>query len=215
MTSAVLTLIFLGIFFLGLLVGVPITFSLGTSGVVALLLSDVRMSILVRSMLTAYESFTLLAVFLFILMGAIFQKTGLAALLCDALLPIVGRLKGGLALVAVYGSAFFGAMTGSSNATVATFSKLMGPQMVENDYPSDWTAAVIASSSPLGQLIPPSITAIVLGVATGTSIAGLFIVALSMGIITIVSLTLMVLYAAGKHNYGGTSRRYTFREAWA
>jgi len=212
MSGEALMIVFIAIFSIGLLVGVPITFSLGASGVVALWLSDVAMSILVRSMLTAFESFTLLAVFLFVMMGTIYQKTGLATLVCNAIMPLIGRVKGGLALVAVYSSAFFSAFTGSATATAATISKIMGPEMVENDYPSDFSAATIAGASPLGALIPPSIVCIVLGVATGTSIISLFMMAFGISILTLVGLTVVVLYIARKNNYGGIARRYTFRE---
>ncbi len=136
----------------------------------------------------------------------------MASRLCDALMPLIGRVKGGLALVMVYASALFGALTGSANATCATFAKLLGPEMIRTGYPRDWTAACIASASPLGSLIPPSITCIVLGVTTGTSFGTLFMVDLAIGILTIIALTIVILYVAYKRDYGGDSHRYTPRE---
>jgi C4-dicarboxylate transporter DctM subunit len=211
--GVLLVIIFFIAFFVFLLMGVPITFSLGASGTLSLLLSGQQLTLLVRSMFSPFESFTLLAIYLFTFMGVIFQKTGMASLLTDALMPIVGRFRGGLALVTTYGSAFFGALTGSANATCATFAKLMGPEMVKRGYPRPWTTAVIASASPLGQLIPPSLTCIVLGVATGTSIAALFTVDLAIGILTLIFMTTLILIIARKRNYGSTTEKFTRKEA--
>lgn len=212
MNSGLLALIFLIVFFALLFLGVPITFSLGAGGVVALALSGLKMSLAIKSVFSGFESFTLLAIFLFTLMGVIYQKTGMATLLIDALKPGIGKRRGGLALVATYSSAIFGALTGSANATCATFAKMLGPEMVENGYPADWTAATIAAASPLGQLIPPSVTCIVLGVATGTSIGTLFIVDLSIGLIALVFLTITILWMAVKQNFGGSNTVYTKKD---
>ncbi len=112
----------------------------------------------------------------------------------------------------MYASAIFGALTGSANATCATFSKLLGPEMVDNGYPDDWTAATIAACAPLGQLIPPSVTCIVLGVATGLSIGSLFIVDLSIGLLTVVFLTVAIVYMSIRHGFGGSDRVFTAKE---
>lgn len=212
MVGGLLVVIFFAAFFIFLFLGVPITFSLGASGTLTLLLSGKQLTLLTKSIFSPFESFTLLAIFLFTLMGVIFEKTGLASLLTEALMPIVGRFRGGLALVTTYGSALFGALTGSANATCATFSKLMGPEMVKKGYPKPWTAAVIASASPLGQLIPPSITCIVLGVVTGTSIGALFMVDLSIGILTLLFMTILILIMAAKRDFGGDTKKYTQKE---
>ncbi|MDD3022012.1 MAG: TRAP transporter large permease [Alphaproteobacteria bacterium] len=212
MSGGLLALIFFGTFFIFLFIGVPITFSLGAGGVASLLASGMKMSLVMKSSLSVFDSFTMLAIFLFTMMGVIYQKTGLASLLTDALKPGIGRRKGGLALVVTYASAIFGALTGSANATCATFSKLFGKEMVENGYPKDWTAATIAAASPLGQLIPPSVTCIVLGVSMGLSISSLFIVDLAMGLATILGLTVVILIIARMRNYGGSDRVYTKQE---
>lgn len=212
MSSSLLITLFFISFFAFLFLGVPVTFSLGASGTITLLLGGKQLTLLTRSMFAPFESYTLLAIFLFTLMGAIFEKTGMATLLVDAITPIVGRLRGGLALTTTYASAVFGALTGSSNATCATFSKLMGKEMVDKGYPKDWTAAMIASAAQLGQLIPPSMTAVVLGVVTGTSIGTLFIVDLSIGIITLVLLTIFILIIAKRRNLGGLTEKHTQSE---
>ena len=212
MSTAVMALIFFGAFFLMLFLGTPITYALGGAGTLTLLASGLKMSLVIKSVLSGFSSFTLLAIFLFTLMGVIYQKTGLAGLLVDALKPSIGKRRGGLALISVYASAIFGALTGSANATCATFSKMLGPEMVDNGYPADWTAATIAACAPLGQLIPPSVTCIVLGVATGLSIGSLFIVDLSIGLLTVVFLTITIIYLSRKHGFGGSDRVFTRKE---
>lgn len=212
MSTAVMALIFFGAFFLMLFLGTPITYALGGAGTLTLLVSGLKMSLVIKSVLSGFSSFTLLAIFLFTLMGVIYQKTGLAGLLVDALKPSIGKRRGGLALISVYASAIFGALTGSANATCATFSKMLGPEMVDNGYPADWTAATIAACAPLGQLIPPSVTCIVLGVATGLSIGSLFIVDLSIGLLTVVFLTITIIYLSRKHGFGGSDRVFTRKE---
>lgn len=212
MSTAMLALIFFVAFFIMLFLGTPITYSLGGAGAITMLASGLKMSLVIKSVLSVFGSFTMLAIFLFTLMGVIYQKTGLASLLVDALKPSVGKMKGGLALIAVYASAIFGALTGSANATCATFSKMLGPEMVDNGYPADWTAATIAACAPLGQLIPPSVTCIVLGVSAGLSIGSLFIVDLSIGIITVLFLTVTIIYLSRKNGFGGSDKVFTAAE---
>ncbi len=212
MSGGMLALIFFGSFFIMLFLGTPITYALGGAGVLAMVASGLKMSLTIKSILSVFGSFTMLAIYLFTLMGVIYQKTGLAKLLVDALKPFIGRFKGGLALCAVYASAIFGALTGSANATCATFSKMLGPEMVDNGYPDDWTAATIAACAPLGQLIPPSVTCIVLGVSAGLSIGTLFMVDLTIGIITVLALTIGIVIMSRKNHFGGDDTKYSGKE---
>ncbi len=213
MTSqAIVILIFFVIFFGCLFIGVPLTFSMGSASAVILLMSGLKASIILKSIFAPFISHSLLAIFLFTLMGIIFERTGMATMLINAIMPIIGRLRGGLALVVVYASAMFGALTGSANATCVTFCNLMGPDMMKKGYPGDWTAAVIASAAPLGSLIPPSIACIVLGVAAGISISDLFIIDFAIGLMTILGLTILILAVATKNKYGGSTETYTLAE---
>lgn len=96
MSTAMLALIFFVAFFIMLFLGTPITYSLGGAGAITMLASGLKMSLVIKSVLSVFGSFTMLAIFLFTLMGVIYQKTGLASLLVDALKPSVGKMKGGL-----------------------------------------------------------------------------------------------------------------------
>jgi C4-dicarboxylate transporter DctM subunit len=210
--QSIVVAIFFITFFGFLFLGVPLTFSLGSAAVITLLMSGLKVTIVLKSIFAPFISHSLLAIFLFTLMGIIFERTGLAAMLVNAIMPIIGRLRGGLALVAVYSSAMFGALTGSANATCVTFCNLLGPEMMKKGYPGDWTAATIASAAPLGSLIPPSIACIVLGVAAGISISDLFIIDFAIGVMTILALSVAILIIASRRKYGGIAERYSFLE---
>ncbi len=209
--SVVIAVLFIS-FFGFLFLGVPLTFSMGSACVIALLMFGLNVTIILKSIFAPFISHSLLAIFLFTLMGIIFERTGMAAMLVNAIMPIIGRLRGGLALVVVYASAMFGALTGSANATCVTFCNLIGPEMMKKGYPGNWTAAVIASAAPLGSLIPPSIACVVLGVAAGISISDLFIVDFAIGLMAIIGLTILISFVAARRGYGGTTETYTFGE---
>jgi len=207
--------LFFVLFFIFVLLGIPITFSLGLSGLIALLLGGAKLSLAFKATFMPYASFTMLAIYLFMCMGIVFQKTGLASLLIDAFEPLIGRVKGGLAIVNVLASAFFGTLTGSANATAATFSRLMGPEMMKRGYPKPFVASVIAASAPLGSFIPPSITGIVLSVATNTSVITNFIVGAAIGliVITILILTILVFTHRSKgYSFSSLEVRYSRKE---
>ncbi|MEM0060232.1 MAG: TRAP transporter large permease subunit, partial [Desulfurococcaceae archaeon] len=134
------------------------------------------LSTVISAIMIPLSSFPLLGVFLFVLMGVIFEKTRLTEVIVDALEPLVGRVKGGLGVVVTVGCAFYGLLTGAVAATAAAFSRLMGFEMEKRGYPKEFTAAVITSSAPLGAFIPPSIPAIIIATATGTSVFTMFMV---------------------------------------
>jgi C4-dicarboxylate transporter DctM subunit len=212
--GVVITLFFV-LFFIFTFLGIPITFSLGLSGLIAFLLGGAKLSLAFKAVFMPYASFTMLAIYLFMFMGIVFQKTRLASLLIDALEPLVGRVRGGLAIVNVLASALFGTLTGSANATAATFSRLMGPEMVRKGYPKPFVVSVIAASAPLGSFIPPSITGIVLSVATNTSVLTNFMAGAAIGfiVITVLILTILVIAHRSKgHSFGSLEVRYSRRE---
>ena len=212
-----LPLALIGIIFFALLLGliilgVPVTFSIGLSGIITMLLTGIDLTTAVKAMVLPIRSFPLLGVFLFTFMGVVFEKTGLTRLIVDALQPILGRVRGGLAVVTVVGCAFFGLLTGAVAATAAAFSRIMGPEMSRRGYPKEFAAATITASSPLGAFIPPSIPAIIIAVATNTSVITMFFVAAALGILVMLSLIVAILIISYRKGYGGLERRYTFRE---
>ncbi|WP_276813715.1 TRAP transporter large permease [Desulfurococcus amylolyticus] len=156
---------------------------------------------------------TSMGVYLFVLMGTVFEKAGLTEVIVDALEPLVGRVKGGLAVVTVLGCTFFGLLTGAVAATAA-FSRIMGPEMEKRGYPRECVAAILAASAPLGAFIPPSIPAIIIATSTGTSVLTMFMVGGAIGIIVMVALIILALATSYIKGYGGVEKRFTVREVF-
>jgi len=212
MNPLLIIVAFFAILFLLMLLGIPISISLGVSGLIISLMGGAKITLIFTTFFEAFNSFALIAIFLFSLMGILFQKTGLATLLIDAIEPIVGRVRGGLALVDIISSALFGTLTGSANATAATFSRLLGPEMIKRGYPKNFVTAVIASSALLGAFIPPSTPGLIVAVTTNTSVVTTFMIGAAIGFMVISALSMVVLIIAYKNNYGGVEKKYTARE---
>jgi len=212
MDPLTLGIIFFIVLFALIFSGLPVTFSIGLSSIVLMLLANVDLTTATTAVMQPLRSFPLLGVFLFTFMGVVFEKTGLTKLIVDALQPILGRVKGGLAVAVAVGCAFFGLLTGAVAATAAAFSRLMGSEMERRGYPRGFTAAVITASAPLGAFIPPSIPAIIIATATNTSVLTMFIVGGALGILVLLGLIILILIISYKNNLGGLERRYTLRE---
>ncbi|WP_052400588.1 TRAP transporter large permease [Oceanobacillus jeddahense] len=180
-------------FFILLFIGVPIAVSLGLSGIAAILITGADTSLLMvpQKIIGGLNSFTLLAIPLFLLAGNIMAKAKISDKLIDLAALIVGKLPGGLAHVSVGSSAMFGAISGSAPATTAAIGSIMIPNMENRGYNKVYSASVISSAGVLGLIIPPSITMVLYGVTAGVSIGDLFISGIVPGIL--LAIGLMVL----------------------
>lgn len=195
-----------------ILIGLPVTFAIGLTSLLFLVIYGKSLSIIISAIMIPISSFPLLGVFLFILMGVVFEKTRLTEVIVDALEPVVGRVKGGLGVVVTLGCAFYGLLTGAVAATAAAFSKLVGPEMEKRGYPRDFASAVITASAPLGAFIPPSIPAIILATSTGTSVFTTFMVGASLGLVIAFTLIVLIVIISYIKGYGGIEKKYTLRE---
>ena len=137
-------------------------------------------------------NFTLLAVPLFVYMGVMLEKSGIAEELLEAMALVFGRMKGGLAVSVIFVGALMGASTGIVGATVVTMGLLSVPTMLRNGYSKSLTTGTVAASGTLGQIIPPSIVLVLLGEIMNISVGDLFIAAVIPGLILVV---LYMLYA--------------------
>lgn len=209
-----IAILFIIVLLLLILIGIPVTFSIGLSSIIFLILYGKSLTNAITAMMIPLQSFPLLGVYLFVLMGTVFEKAGLTEVIVDALEPLVGKMKGGLAVVTVLGSAFFGLLTGAVAATAAAFSRIMGPEMEKRGYPREYVAAVLTASAPLGAFIPPSIPAIIIATSTGTSVLTMFMVGGAIGIIVMVALIILVLVTSYIKGYGGIEKRFTTREVF-
>lgn len=175
-----------------LLLGVPIAVSLGAASVLAIVLaSHMPLMILPQKFLGGVNSFPYMAIPLFLFAGNIMAEAKISEKLINLASLLVGRLPGGLAHVSTGASAMFGAISGSAPATTAAIGTLMIPSMVERGYKPSFAAAVVAASGALGLIIPPSLTMVVYGVLSGSSIGSLFMCGILPGLMISMGLILL------------------------
>lgn len=201
-----LEIIVLVVSFLTLLVlGVPIAYSIGISGVITLLISIMPMpafTTFAQRMATALDSFALLAIPFFILAGQLMNQGGIALRLIEFAKVLVGRLPGGLAFVNIMANMLFGAISGSAAASASAIGSFMTPKMAEEGYDRGFSAAVNITSATTGLVIPPSNILIVYSLASGgVSIAALFLAGYVPGILTGLALMLVAAAISYRKNY--------------
>ncbi len=209
MSTAVLFVVFFGL----LLIGVPIAISLGLSAMIALLaFTDTPLMVLVQKTFSGIDSFTLLAIPLFILSGNVMSAGGVSQRLVNFASCLFGHYRGGLAQVLTAACTFFGAISGSAPATAAAIGSVMIKPMVKKGYPVKFAAACTAASGVIGLLIPPSVTMVVYGVISGASIGKLFLGGIIPGIIMSAVIMTTNYFIAKKLNLG-REKKATFKES--
>ena len=199
-----------------LVLGLPIAICIGFSAIVGILLGDLPINPIVvgQRMFTAIDSFPFMAIPFFMLAGGLMEHGGISRRLIRLASAIIGSMRGGLGLITVMASAFFGAISGSNPATVAAIGGIMAPSMIKEGYKPPFAAAVAASAGTLGVVIPPSIPMITYGVVAGVSIGDLFIAGIVPGIIlaTVLSVTVSVM---AKHMNIPTGAAFNVKELGA
>jgi len=186
-------LILLGLAFVILVaVGMPISFAVGVSTVFAtLLLPSVDNATIVQRMLTAINTFPLLAVIFFVFAGTLMARGGIARRLVLMAEVLVGWLPGSLAQIVCVASMFFGGVTGSAVAEVSSIGAMMIPAMEKDGYSKRFATAIVLTAATMGPIIPPSIGMIVFAhVAGNVSIAALFLAGVIPGVM--IGLSLMI-----------------------
>ncbi|GEN26660.1 ABC transporter permease [Halovibrio variabilis] len=205
--------IFLGILFASLALGLPIAFGLGIVAVVMAVLSDIPLSILIEQSIRGVNSFPLLAIPFFILVGEVMSNGGIARRLMELAGALVGFVRGGLGQVAITGSMFFGGISGSAVADTAATGAMMIPSMTKQGYTAPQATAINTVSSVIGIIIPPSIPLILYGIVTETSISRLFIAGIVPGILIGFGLmtTTFIMATIG---HAGQTRKFRFDVLW-
>ncbi len=190
----------IGLLLIILFMGLPVAFSLGSTSVVLILLYDLPTKIVGSTMFSGMESFTLLAIPLFILMSQILLDGRVGDDLFEVMNAWVRHLPGGLAIATILACAFFAAITGSGAATAATIGMVAYPAMIERGYDKKFTLGLLAAGGTLGILIPPSIPMILYGAITEESVGKLFIAGVVPGLILT---AIFIVYAVMKSRRGG------------
>jgi len=183
--------------------GMPICFSLGIISTIGVILLGFPIEVIAQKTFSGIDTYSLIAVPLFILSGDLMSKGGVSKRMVEFSRSLIGHVHGSLAMVAVVACMFFSAVTGAAlAASVAIGGILIGP-MVEEGYDRGFIASLIASAGSIGPIIPPSITLLIYGVLTNTSIASLFIGGLVPGILMGLSLMVYCYIVSKKRNYRG------------
>ncbi|MDC8804378.1 TRAP transporter large permease [Halomonas pacifica] len=205
--------IFLAILFASIALGLPIAFGLGVAAVVMAVLSDIPLSILIEQSIRGVNSFPLLAIPFFILVGEVMSAGGIARRLMDLAGALVGFIRGGLGQVAITGSMFFGGISGSAVADTAATGAMMIPSMTRQGYSAPQATAINTVSSVIGIIIPPSIPLILYGIVTETSISRLFIAGIVPGLL--IGLALMVTtFIMASLEHAGQTRQFRLAPLW-
>ena len=163
-----------GSFFILLLVGVPVGLAVGLAALIIFLISGIPLQMVPQTFFEGSSSYALVAVPFFILAGDILARVGISERILAIAEATIGRVRGGLAIVATLASMFIAAISGSGAATTAAVGASLLPDMKKKQYDVDFAAALIASSGCIGVVIPPSVPMVLYAVIAGESVAKLF-----------------------------------------
>ena len=190
------------VFMILLFGGMPVAFAIGISGLTFFMVTPgVPMSILVQRSLATTQSFTMLAIPLFIFAGNLMNSTGLTSRLVKLSNVLTGHMYGNLAQVSVVLSTLMGGVSGSAVADAAMESRLLGPEMTKRGYSKGYSAAINGISSLIVATIPPSMGLIIFGSVGEVSIGRLFTAGILPGLMMMVALMIAVRYSAKKRGY--------------
>ena len=188
--------------FIFLAIGVPIAYSLGLSTTLYFLIFNKELLQVVPQILFAgMDSYTLIALPLFILMGQLMNESQITSRLIDYCLIFVGKIRGGLGLVNVISSMLFGGISGSSVSDTASIGSILIPEMKKRGYPEDYAAGLTVASSTMGMIIPPSIPMVLYAVTAQESVGRLFLGGVIPGILVGLLQLLITMWISNKNAY--------------
>ena len=203
-----------GVFLLLAAIGLPISLALVAGTAAPLIMStNTDLQMIVQRFFNAVNQYSLMAIPLFVLSGALLDKGGVSKRLVRFANSLVGWMPGGLAIVAFVASAFFGAISGSSLATVAAIGAIVVPSMVDEGYPLPFALSTVASAGWLGIIIPPSIPMVLYGIAGNVSIGDLFLAGILPGIILTIGMACYAFWFGKKHMT--VHRKFSWQEVGA
>jgi len=196
-------LVLVGTLLFLLAVGTPVAYALGLSALAGAMWIDIPLDAVMLNIANGVYKFSLLAIPFFVLAGAIMAEGGMARRLVAFAAVLVGFIRGGLSLVNVLASTFFGAISGSSVADTASIGSVLIPEMEKKGYPREFATAVTVSGSVQAILIPPSHNSVIYSLAAGgtVSIASLFLAGVLPGLLLGFTLMSMCLVIARKRQF--------------
>jgi tripartite ATP-independent transporter DctM subunit len=195
--------------------GLPLAFTLALTALTYLIgIGGVGLVILPIKILGGVDSFVLLAIPLFILAGALMETGGISERIVDLAMAIVGKVRGGLAMVVVVAEILFSGISGSTAADVSAISALLVPSMKRAGYSGPESVSVVAAASAMGILVPPCLTMVVLGSLVNLSIVTLFLAGFVPAFILAAALMVVIALRARRANWpvtGGATRQHLGR----
>lgn len=191
-----------------LLLGFPMFMSMVLSGTVAILLflTSMQPTTIIQQLMNGINSLPLLAIPLFIFAADIMSAGHTARRLVDLVKAFIGHIYGGLGVTLAGTCTLFGAISGSTQATVVAIGKTLRPQMLDSGYPQADVDGLIVSSANLAALIPPSVTMIMYSVVTGASVGEMFIAGIGPGILLFLIFSVYQYFHARKWNIPRTKK---------
>ena len=200
--ESISTLILLGSFLIMIFLRFPIAYSVGISTVLCLLSMGKSLTVLPMQMVKGVWSFSLMAVPFFITMGVLMGTGGISDKLIALANSLVGWMRGGLAMVNIVASYFFGGISGSASADTASLGSILIPMMVDEGYDADFSTAVTITSSCEGLLVPPSHNMVIFATAAGgVSVGALFMAGYLPGALLAIALMVGSYIISVKRSY--------------
>ncbi len=195
--------VLLGSFVVLMLLGMPVAYALGLASLFGALWIDLPLDAVMIQVASGVNKFSLLAIPFFVLAGALMAEGGMSRRLVAFASVLVGFVRGGLSLVNILASTFFGGISGSAVADTASIGSVLIPEMERKGYPRDFSTAVTVSGSVQAILIPPSHNMVIYSMAAGgtVSVAALFLAGLLPGLLLGAMLAAYCLYVARKRNF--------------
>lgn len=196
-------IVLLVILFIFILVGVPVGFAIGGATMIAIATtSNLNMVVNAQYCYSGIFSFTVMAIPFFMLAGIIMSTGGIAKKIVNFCEALIGSVTGALGCVSMLACMFFGALSGSGMATTSAIGSMLIPEMRQKGYPADYAATLVCFGGIVGPIIPPSLSFVLYGSATGVSIATLFKAGIFPGIMLGFGFMFMNIFFCKKYGYG-------------
>lgn len=207
------SIVLFGIFFILLILGVPIGYAIGISTLVNIVsFTNMPTMMIAQNSIAGVDSFPLLAIPFFMLAGNLMSSGGIAKRLVDFFQSFIGHITGGLGMVTIVVCMFFAAISGSAVATVSAVGAFMIPQMVNHGYSKGFSTALTAAAGTIGVIIPPSVPFVIYGVVSGASITQMFTAGFLPGILMGLALMIVCYIVSKKKGYKGNEERKSLTE---
>ncbi len=202
------------VFFVCIVIGVPISISLGVGSLAAVMFGDLGVSaaVIAQRLFGGLQSTSIMAIAFFILAGNLMAGGGISRRIVNFANCLIGNIRGSMGVALVLACAFFAALSGSAPATVVAIGSMLYAEMVKDGYPEARTAGLLVVSGGLGPIIPPSIIMVLYCTLTGASVTNMFSEGLMIGVVIMLVLIAEVIFFANKEKWPKVQIKRTGKE---